>query len=68
MKKITIKDSLEKLEDISKWFESQKDIDVEAGLEKVKTAGVLIKDLKSRLKEVENEFEEVRKGLNGAGS
>ncbi|MFA6006232.1 MAG: hypothetical protein WC764_00660 [Candidatus Paceibacterota bacterium] len=63
MKKQNIKESLDKLEKISSWFEEQKDIDVEAGLEKVKTAAVLIKDLKSRLKDVENEFEEVKKEL-----
>ncbi len=63
MKKTNIKESLEKLEKISSWFEEQKDIDVEQGLEKVKTAAVLIKDLKARLQEVENEFEEVRQDL-----
>lgn len=64
MKKVNIKESLDKLESISGWFEEQKDIDVEQGLEKVKIATVLIKDLKSRLKEVENEFEEVKKELS----
>ncbi len=64
MKKQNIKESLDKLEKISSWFEEQKDIDIEAGLEKVKTAAVLIKELKVRLKEVKNEFEEVRKDLS----
>jgi len=64
MKKTNIKASLDELEKISSWFESQKDIDVEQGLEKVKTAAVLIKDLKARLRDVENEFEEVKKELS----
>ena len=36
---------------------------MEAGLEKVKEGTVLIKASKERLKELENEFEEVKKEL-----
>jgi len=63
MKKTNIKDSLAKLEEIAKWFEDQKEVDVEEGLKRVKEAGGLMKELKVHLKEVENEFEEVRKEL-----
>ena len=62
-KKINIKESLGKLEQIVSWFEKQAEVDVELGLEKVKEGAVLIKDLKGRLKEVENEFEEIKKDL-----
>ncbi|MBU4369960.1 exodeoxyribonuclease VII small subunit [Patescibacteria group bacterium] len=58
-----LKDSLKKLEKIIEWFDSQKEVDVEAGLEKVKEGTTLIKASKERLKELENEFEEVKKEL-----
>ena len=61
--KTDIKQSLGKLEKIASWFEDQSDIDVEEGLKKVKEGGELIKDLKKRLTEVENEFEELKKGM-----
>ena len=62
-KQATIQDQLSQLESIVKWFEAQKEIDVEKGLEKMKAGAVLIKSLKSRLKSVENEFEEIKKDL-----
>jgi len=64
MKKTNIKDSLSKLESIAKWFEEQKEVDVEEGLKKVKEAAVITKELKINLKEVENEFEELKKELD----
>lgn len=63
MEKNKLKDSLKKLEGIISWFDEQKEVDVEAGLEKVKTGVDLIKASRARLKEIENEFEEVKKGL-----
>jgi len=57
-------EKLEKLAEISDWFENQEDIEIETGLKKVKEASSLIKSCKSRLKEVENEFEEIRKEIN----
>jgi exonuclease VII small subunit len=63
VKKTNIKESLGKLAEIVEWFEKQADVDVEQGLEKVKEGAVLIKELKRRLKEVENEFEEIKAGL-----
>ena len=50
-KKTNISNSLGKLEEISEWFEKQKEIDVEEGLKKVKEGAVLIKELKTRLKD-----------------
>lgn len=61
--KDTIKDSLKKLEEIAGWFDEQEAIDVEQGLQKVKEGTILIKDLKAQLKQVENEFEEIKKDL-----
>lgn len=61
--KVDLNKSLKKLADIVDWFEKQEDVDVEAGLEKVKEGVALIKESKSRLKEIENEFEEVKKSI-----
>lgn len=63
MKKGSLAESLKKLEDITDWFEGQEAIDVEQALEKVKEGVALIKESKLRLKEVENEFEVVKKEL-----
>ncbi len=63
MKKTSIKQDLEKLELIAGWFEREKDIDVEEGLAKVKEGAVLVKTLRAELKDVENQFEEVKKEL-----
>ena len=58
-----ISESLHKLEDIVAWFEDQKEIDVEEGLKRVKDGAALVKDLKAKLKKVENEFEEIKKTM-----
>lgn len=63
MKKTNLGESLKKLEEIVQWFDEQKEVDVEMGLERVKEGVALIKSSRSRLKEVENEFEEVKKEL-----
>ena len=63
-KKINIKEKLGKLEEIVSWFDKQKEVDVELGLQKVKESNMLVKELRERLKEVENEFEELKKDLD----
>lgn len=63
MKQSSLGESLKKLEAIAEWFETQEEIDVEKALEKVKEGVALIKESKTRLKEVENEFEVVKKEL-----
>lgn len=64
MKKESLGESLKKLESITAWFEEQDEIDVEKALEKVKEGVTLIKSSKERLREVENEFEIVKKELS----
>lgn len=64
MKKESLGESLKKLEAITAWFENQEEIDVEKALEKVKEGVGLIKASKERLREVENEFEIVKKELD----
>lgn len=61
--KVNLTDSLEKLNEIVSWFEEQDNVDVEAGLGKVREAAVLIKASKSRLAEIENEFKEIEKEI-----
>ncbi len=63
MKKESLSESLKKLEAITEWFERQETVDVEAALEKVKEGVALIRESKTRLREVENEFEIVKKSL-----
>ncbi len=54
---------MKKLRAIIEWFESQEEVDVEKGLEKVKEGAALLKTSKTRLKELENEFEDIKKTL-----
>jgi len=55
--------NLKRLSEITEWFDNQEEVDIEEGLKKVKEAVTLIKASKSRLKEVENEFEEIKKEI-----
>lgn len=63
MAKMNLSDSLKKVQEIITWFDNQEEVDVEKGLEKIKEGTVLIKDSRARLKEIENEFEVVKKDL-----
>lgn len=63
MPKVNLNESLKKLAGIVSWFEFQEEVDVEKGLEKVKEGAVLIKASRKRLKEIENEFEEVKREI-----
>lgn len=60
---INLTETIKKLRAITTWFESQEEIDVEKGLERIKEGAELIKASKARLRELENEFEEVKKQL-----
>lgn len=60
-KQNSLKSDLDSLAKITEWFENQEEIDVEEGLKKVKEAVALIKASKKRLKDIENEFEEIKK-------
>ena len=62
-KKESISKLLADLESAIGWFEKQKDIDLEEGLKKVREGAALIKELKRRLKDVENEFNDLKKEL-----
>lgn len=58
-----LNNNLKRLAEITEWFDNQEEIDVEEGLKKVKEAVGLIKTSKTRLKEIENEFEEIKKEI-----
>lgn len=65
-KQVNLKESLKKLAGIVEWFESQNEIDVEAGLSKVKEGAILVKTCKARLAEIENEFEQIQRDVEGS--
>jgi len=62
-KELSLSDTMKKLRAITDWFETQEEIDVEKGLEKVKEGAELITASRKRLRELENSFEEVKKQL-----
>lgn len=64
-KPVNLKESLKKLGSIVEWFEAQEEIDVEAGLGKVKEGAALVKACKARLSEIENEFEQIQRDVEG---
>lgn len=60
---INLTESLADLNAIVGWFDEQEDVDVEQGLVKVREAAKLIKDSKTRLSKIENEFKEIEKEM-----
>lgn len=64
-KSVNLKESLKSLNEIVQWFESQEEIDVEAGLDKVKQGAELVKVCKKRLIEIENEFKQIQREVEG---
>ncbi len=66
MPKMNLSESLKKVQAIITWFDEQEEVDVEKGLEKIKEGTVLIRESRTRLKEIENEFEVVKKDLEKA--
>ncbi len=63
MPKKTLTDSLKSIQNIIAWFENQEEVDVEKGLEKIKEGAKLIQESRTRLREIENEFEVVKSEL-----
>jgi len=62
--KVSLKESLSKLNNIVEWFDEQEEVDVELGLVKVKEGAELIKVCRKRLSEVENEFKEIQRDID----
>ena len=59
-------ESLAELNEIVSWFDAQENVDVEQGLEKVRAAATLIKESKTRLAKIENEFKEIEKEMGAS--
>ncbi len=57
----SLNENLRQLAEVSEWFSTQKELDIEKGLEKVKLAAELIKSSKEKLNKLENEFREIEK-------
>lgn len=64
MEELNLTKILKRLEEINVWFDQQQELDIEQGLEKVKEGMLLVKTSRQRLKQIENEFEEIKKDLN----
>lgn len=58
-----LNDQLNELQTIADWFDDQDQINVEEGLKKVKAAVGLIRSSQERLRDLENEFAEIKKEL-----
>lgn len=61
-KDFDFKKAFKELEEINEWF-SEEDIDLNQALEKYRRGADIVKELKTRLKEVENEFKEIQAEL-----
>lgn len=59
--------NLKRLSEITEWFDKQDEVDVEEGLKMVKEAVDIIKSSRERLKNIENEFEEIKKEMDVSG-
>lgn len=60
-KKQSFAKMFEELEEITKWFDSEEQIDLDLGLKKFERGLALANDLKKRLADVENSVEEIKK-------
>lgn len=58
-----LNDQLNELQTIADWFDDQDQVNVEEGLKKVKAAVGLIRSSQERLRDLENEFAEIKKEL-----
>lgn len=54
--------AIKELEEINRWFQNE-EVNLDEGLVKFRQGVELIKKCKVRLKEVENEFEEIKKEI-----
>lgn len=59
-KDIDFSKGFQELEDITRWFDSQETLDLDAGLKKFERGLELASELKKKLTEVENKVEEIK--------
>lgn len=62
-KQFDISKAMKELEEINAWFQEE-DVDLEKGLAKLKRAKELSAEVQQRLKQVENEFTEIKAGFS----
>lgn len=55
--------AMKELEEINRWFQEE-DVDVEKGIAQLKRAQELTQQIQARLKQVENEFTEIKEGFS----
>ncbi|MBI4256993.1 exodeoxyribonuclease VII small subunit [Candidatus Uhrbacteria bacterium] len=53
-------ESFQELEEITRWFDSQEQLDLDVGLKKFERGLELAQELKKKLAEVENKVEEIK--------
>lgn len=59
-KEVDFSMGFQELEDITRWFDSQETLDLDAGLKKFERGLELASELKKKLTEVENKVEEIK--------
>ncbi len=59
-KEVNFAKAFEELEEITAWFDSEENLDLDKGLEKFEKGLELANELKKKLSEVENKVEEIK--------
>jgi exodeoxyribonuclease VII small subunit len=59
-KKLNFVESFKELEDITEWFDSEENLDLDKGLKKFERGLELAGELKKKLSEIENRVEEIK--------
>lgn len=59
-KDVDFSKGFQELEEITRWFDSQEQLDLDAGLKKFERGLELASELKKKLTEVENKVEEIK--------
>lgn len=59
-KELNFSEAFKELEEITSWFDSEEQLDLDSGLKKFERGLELAEDLKKKLAEVENKVEEIK--------
>lgn len=58
--KTSLTEKMKKLDDITQWFETSESRDIEESLKKLEIAATLFTDVRTKLKEAENKFKDIK--------
>ncbi len=58
-----LKEAMDELRHIAQWFDMQDNFDLEQSLVHLKKGAQIVSQAKKRLKDIENEFEEIKKEI-----